>query len=138
MLIAAAGNAGPKSPPLFPGADPNVLAVTATDTDDNLFVQANRGRHIGVAAPGVDILVPAPGAGYQFTTGTSVAAAHVSGVAALLMAHKPEASVETIRAILLSTAKDLGPQGRDDQFGWGLVDPSQALSALDASSAPTR
>jgi subtilisin family serine protease len=61
VLIAAAGNAGPKSPPLFPGAfDPYVIAVTATDADDKLFTGANRGKYISVAAPGVDILVPAP------------------------------------------------------------------------------
>src|SRR5262249_2410882 len=48
VLVAAAGNAGPKSPPLYPAADPNVIAVTATDLDDKLFVQSNRGRHIAV------------------------------------------------------------------------------------------
>ena len=53
VLIAAAGNAGPKSPPLFPGADPNVIAVTATDVDDKLFTGANRGKYISVSAPGV-------------------------------------------------------------------------------------
>src|SRR5215813_2739617 len=74
VLIAAAGNAGPKSPPLFPGADPYVIAVTATDVDDKLFTGANRGKYISVAAPGVDILVPAPEGEYQMTTGTSVAA----------------------------------------------------------------
>jgi hypothetical protein len=80
VLIAAAGNAGPKSPPLYPGADPNVIAVTATDTDDKIFTGANRGKYISVAAPGVDILVPAPEGDYQITTGTSVAAAEVSGI----------------------------------------------------------
>ena len=59
MLIAAAGNAGPNSPPLFPAADPNVIAVTATDVDDGLFRGANRGKHIAVSAPGVEVLVPA-------------------------------------------------------------------------------
>jgi Subtilase family len=79
VLIAAAGNAGPKSPPLYPGADPNVIAVTATDVEDKLFAGANRGKYISVSAPGVDILVPAPERTYQLTTGTSVAAAEVSG-----------------------------------------------------------
>ena len=60
ILIAAAGNAGPKSKPLYPAADRNVIAVTATDADDRLFAEANRGGHIAVAAPGVDILLPAP------------------------------------------------------------------------------
>src|SRR5437588_11832788 len=86
VLVAAAGNTGPKSAPLYPAADPNVIAVTATDAEDNLFVHSNRGRHIAVAAPGVDILGPAPGGTYQFTTGTSVAAALGTGTAALLTA----------------------------------------------------
>lgn len=50
VLVAAAGNAGAKSPPLYPAADPNVIAVSATDADDKLFEQSNRGRHITVAA----------------------------------------------------------------------------------------
>jgi subtilisin family serine protease len=84
-LIAAVGNEGPKSPPLYPGADPAVIAVTATDMDDHVFARANHGKYIAVAAPGVDVMVDAPGSGYTLTTGTSVAAANVSGVAALLM-----------------------------------------------------
>ena len=60
ILIAAAGNAGPKSPPLYPAADRHVIAVTATDIDDRLFTGANRGNYLAIAAPGVDILVPAP------------------------------------------------------------------------------
>jgi len=138
LLVAAAGNAGPRSPPLFPGADSNVIAVTATDTDDHLFSGANRGKYVSVAAPGVDIMVPAPDGDYQFTTGTSVAAAHVTGVAALLWSRKPDASADVIRDVLLSSAKDLGPKGRDDQFGWGLVDPLKALQLLDAQAAPVR
>jgi subtilisin family serine protease len=86
VLIAAAGNAGPQSPPLFPGAfDPYVIAVMATNADDKLFTGANSGKYISVAAPGVDILVPAPEGDYQITTGTSVAAAEVSGIVALLL-----------------------------------------------------
>jgi len=72
VLVAAAGNAGPKSPPLFPAADPNVIAVTAIDMNDGLLQQANRGPHIAVASRGVDVLVPAPNAQYQLTTGTSL------------------------------------------------------------------
>jgi len=135
VLIAAAGNAGPKSPPLYPGADPNVIAVTATDDHDRLFNRANQGRYIAVAAPGVDILVPAPDNGVQLTTGTSVASAHVSGVAALLVAQKPSRTPDEIRTILTSTAKDLGPKGVDPQFGAGLVDPLKALRLLPAPTA---
>ena len=62
VLVAAAGNMGPKSPPLYPAADPHVIAVTATDESDKLFAQANQGPHVAVAAPGVNILEPAPNA----------------------------------------------------------------------------
>jgi hypothetical protein len=135
VLIAAAGNAGPKSPPLYPAADPNVIAVTAIDASDKLFEGANRGPQVALAAPGVDILAPAPNSAYQLTTGTSVAAAHVSGVAALLIEHNPSIDVATVHEILTASARTLGPNGRDDQFGWGLVDPAQALADLDAKMA---
>ena len=67
-----------------------MIAVTATDVDDKLFTGANRGKYISVAAPGVDILVPAPENTYQLTTGTSVAAAEVSGIVALLLGAQSE------------------------------------------------
>ena len=135
VLVAAAGNAGAKSPPLYPAADPNVIAVTATGPDDKLFVQSNRGRHIAVAAPGVDIVAPAPSGTYQFTSGTSVAAAQVSGIAALLLEAKPGLTPQAVRKALLSTARDLGPTGRDDQFGAGLADAYGAVQSLVASPA---
>jgi Subtilase family/M26 IgA1-specific Metallo-endopeptidase N-terminal region len=137
VLIAAAGNAGPKSPPAFPGADPNVIAVTATDVDDKLFTGANRGKYISVAAPGVDILVPAPEGDYQITTGTSVAAAEVSGIVALLLERNPKLTPADIRRILTMSAKRLAPGERDDNFGSGLIDPIQALQLADPRTATT-
>ena len=128
VLIAAAGNAGPNSPPLYPAANRNVIAVTATDIEDRLYTGANRGNHIAVAAPGVDILVPAPGGNYQFTTGTSVAAAHVSGVAALLIERNPKLTPSDVRRILTRTAKSLGRGERARDFGAGLVNAFQAVS----------
>jgi hypothetical protein len=127
VLIAAAGNAGPKSPPLYPAADPNVIAVTATDVNDKIFTGANRGRYIAVAAPGVDILVPAPDNTYQLTTGTSVASAEVSGLVALLLERNPNLGPEDVRMILTSSARRLSSKDRDDDFGSGLVDPSKAI-----------
>src|SRR5215475_8885112 len=132
VLIAASGNMGPKSPPLYPAADPNVIAVTAVDENDQLFAQAVRGPHVAVAAPGVDVMVPAPEETYQLTTGTSVAAAHVSGVAALLIEHHPNVDAATILEVLTSTARKLNAKGRDDQFGWGLIDPASALAELES------
>ena len=132
VLIAAAGNAGPNSPPLYPAADRNVIAVTATDMEDRLFTGANRGNHIAVAAPGVDVLVPAPGGAYQFTTGTSVAAAHVSGVVALLLERNPKLTPADVRRILTRTAKSLGPR---DRSGAGLVNAYQAVANASAREA---
>jgi hypothetical protein len=135
VLVAAAGNAGPRSKPLYPAADPNVIAVTATDADDRLYPAANRGRHIAVAAPGVDILVAAPGASYGLTSGTSIAAAHVSGLAALLLEIKPDLDSGRIKSLLATTARDLGPIGADEEFGAGVPDAQKALDALAPKTA---
>jgi hypothetical protein len=131
VLIAAAGNAGPQSEPLYPAADPNVIAVTATDSDDHVFKMANRGRHIAVAAPGVDIIALAPGGSYELATGTSIAAAHVSGIAALLLERKSSLTPSDVRGILIATAKRPGPPTPDSDFGAGLVGAYRALVAID-------
>jgi hypothetical protein len=131
VLIAAAGNAGAKSPPLYPAADPNVIAVTATDENDQLYQGSVRGPHVALAAPGVDVMVPAPANSYQLTTGTSVATAHVSGVAALLIERQPTIDAASVHEILTASARRLGTKYRDDQFGFGLVDPAAALAELD-------
>ena len=141
VLIAAAGNAGPQSRPLYPAAYPEVIAVTATDADDKLFDKANRGTHIAVAAPGVSILAAAPGESYQMQSGTSFSAAQVSGVVALLLERNRQLDPEAIRRILTSTARDLGPAGHDNQFGSGLVDAFSAVSsagpkASEVSASP--
>jgi hypothetical protein len=131
VLVAASGNAGPKSPPLWPAADSHVIAVTATDFDDHLYSMANRGSHVAIAAPGVDILVANPGAAYKMETGTSFSAGFVSGVAALILQRKPQLTPDAVKKVLLSTAHDLGPKGRDDQFGAGLLDAFQAVNAVE-------
>lgn len=127
VLVAAAGNDGPQAAPEYPAAYPEVIAVTATDMDDKLLRVANHGRYVAVAAPGVDIFVAAPDAKYGFSTGTSVATAHVSGLAALLIDRNPALTPDQVQAILMRTAKDLGPVGRDDEYGAGLVDAYEAL-----------
>jgi hypothetical protein len=137
VVIAAAGNAGPTSQPLYPAAYPNVIAVTATDADDKLYSGANRGRHIAVAAPGVDLILPAPGKGYQVRTGTSFAAAEVSGIVALLLERKPDLGHDGVRRVLTATARDLGPKGFDPEFGAGLVDAYAAIRSLESEIATT-
>ena len=133
VLVAAAGNAGAKSPPLYPAADRNVIAVSATDQSDKLFAQSNRGSYVAIAAPGVDILSPAPDGKYQMSSGTSLSAAFVSGVAALMIARNPNITPVDVRSTLTATARDLGPKGRDDQFGAGEADALGAVSAVSAA-----
>jgi Subtilase family len=139
VLIAAAGNAGPASPPLYPAADANVIAVTATDAEDRLFAQANHGRHIAVAAPGVDILEPAPNRSVQLISGTSVAAAHVSGIAALIIERAPALGPDEVRAILMRSAAALSAQDARDNSGAGLTDAMRAVeTAGDSTQAQAR
>jgi subtilisin family serine protease len=130
VLIAAAGNGGPQSAPLYPAADPNVIAVTATDNAEHVFAQANRGRYIAVAAPGVDILALAPGDAYALTSGTSIAAAHVSGIAALLLERNPALTPGDVRSILIATVTPIGPPVPDSPFGAGLVNAYRAVSFI--------
>lgn len=136
IAVAAAGNGGAKAAPLYPGADPNVIAVTATDADDKPFSGANRGDYIAVAAPGVDVLAAEPQGRYAFSSGTSIAAAHVSGLVALLLEKRPELGLDEVRRLLSESAVDLGGRGKDPVFGAGRVDGPAALSrALPMSTA---
>jgi len=109
-----------------------VIAVTATDENDLGFTGANRGPYVAVATPGVDILAAAPNAAYEMTTGTSVAAAHASGVAALLIERHPEVDAKTVLEVLTVSATKLSAKAPDDQYGWGLIDPVSAIEELDA------
>jgi subtilisin family serine protease len=134
VLIGAAGNSGPKSAPLYPGADENVLAVTATDADDAIYPMANAGVYVAVAAPGVDVLLPAPNGAYAMETGTSVSAALVSGVAALIFERRPEAAPNNIKYWLTATAKPLGLAADRSRINVGLVDARRAVEAAGAPS----
>jgi subtilisin family serine protease len=129
VMVAAAGNAGAKSPPLYPAADPNVIAVSATDAQDQLFQASNRGDYIAVAAPGVNIFLPAPDDKYQMTSGTSFSCAFISGLAALVLERNPALKPDDLRATLMKTARDLGAPGRDDLFGAGEADAYAAVVA---------
>ncbi len=133
VMVAAAGNAGPKSPPLYPAANANVIAVSATDAQDKLFAASNRGGYVAIAAPGVEIFLPAPDEKYQMTSGTSFSAAYISGLAALMLERNPALKPDEVRTILMKTARDLGPPGRDDQFGAGEADAFAAVSAASTS-----
>jgi hypothetical protein len=137
VLVAAAGNAGPKSPPLYPAASANVIAVSATDAQDKLFAASNRGGYIAISAPGVDIFLPAPDEKYQMTSGTSFSAAYVSGLAALMLERNPALKPDDVRAIVTKTARDLGSPGRDDLFGAGEADAYAAVLGVATAPAAT-
>jgi hypothetical protein len=128
ILVAAAGNKGASSPPLFPAADRNVIAVTSTDRQDQLPAFANRGPHVAVAAPGVDLIMLAPNDGLQRQSGTSFSAAYVTGTVALMLERKPGLSPDAAREALMKSARQLGT--RPDQAGAGLVDAHQAVLAV--------
>lgn len=136
VMIAAAGNAGAKSPPLYPAANPSVIAVSATDAQDRLFAASNRGSYIAIAAPGVDIFLPAPDQKYQMISGTSFSAAYVSGLVALMLERNPALKADELRAILTRTARDLGSPGRDDLFGAGEADAFAATEAAATTATP--
>ena len=131
LIVAAAGNDGPKAKPGFPAALHNVVAVTAVDCKEQLYASATQGDFISLAAPGVEILSASPGGKFLVSSGTSLAAAFVSGTAALLRQQQPQLSPQALQALLEHTAKDLGPPGKDPQFGSGLVDACQAVAQLN-------
>lgn len=132
VFVAAAGNGGPKAKPAFPASHPAVIAVTAIDDTRALYEHANVGSYIDVAAPGVDIMAPAAGNRYDLASGTSFAAAHVSGVAALVLAGAPQTRGKDLLAHIKATATDLGTPGEDEQFGAGCINAHQALVARTA------
>jgi Subtilase family len=128
LIVAAAGNDGPSSPPRYPAAYAWAIAVTAVDRRDNVYARAVRGPHIAFAAPGVRVQLPdramRPG---PLRSGTSYAAPLVT---AALSARRASAQASpNVVAALAGVAKDIGAPGRDPVFGWGLIDTSKACPA---------
>lgn len=143
VVVAAAGNERQQgSPTSYPAADPGVIAVAATDSADTVAYYSNRGSYVDVAAPGSAILSTFPTAlnssGYQTLYGTSMASPHVAAVAALLKAYDRALTPDQVEQALESSAVDLGPAGRDSDYGYGRIDAAAALAAVTpASPAPT-
>lgn len=131
IVVASAGNGGPKAEPAYPAAFDNVLAVTAVDEQESVFGRANRGSYIDLAAPGVNIFTTSPAGTFDLATGTSMATAHVTGLIALLLSMNKQGVTPTL---LEQTAIDLGTRGRDNDYGYGLVNVDRALTALRAAA----
>jgi subtilisin family serine protease len=91
-----------------------------------------------LVAPGVDIVSAVAGGGYASWSGSAMAGPHVAGVVALMRSANPELSVDSIKQILLDTARDAGPAGDDNGYGWGCVDAYAAVQAAlaDPTAAP--
>ncbi len=126
ILVAASGNE--HSSIIYPAAYPTVIAVGAIDEDKERASYSNFGHELELVAPGNSILTTYLNGGYGYFSGTSAATPHVSGVAALLKSKYLELSNKEVRNRLRNTAKDLGKEGKDDYYGYGLVNASTALS----------
>lgn len=120
LLVAAAGNNGPHAPPAWPAAHPDAFAVTAVDKTMRLYRYANQGAYIDFAAPGVDIPTETPH-GLKNQSGTSFAAPFVTAMVAIHLKAGFDADPELIRRSLQRYTTDLGVEGKDSVFGWGLV-----------------
>ncbi|MCU0873962.1 MAG: S8 family peptidase [Pirellulaceae bacterium] len=129
LIVAAGGNSLAGGGPVrYPAAYDSVIAVTATDTADVPGYFAPVGNALELTAPGVEILSTVARGGYDYLSGTSQAAPHVTGAAALYMASNTkdvngDGTVDhrDVRQLLQSTATDLGAAGKDAVFGYGLV-----------------
>jgi serine protease len=146
LLVAAAGNSAGAVE--YPAAYDAVLAVGSVGFNRVRVDYSDFGPQIELVAPGGDTDVDLNGDGYPdgilqqtfrdnvtqfgfyFYEGTSMATPHVSGVAALLFARNPAASASQVRQAMESTALDLGPAGRDNEYGYGLVQAANALAAI--------
>jgi subtilisin family serine protease len=121
VIVAAVGNAGPRSGPAYPAAYPGVIGVTAVDRNGNIYRRAGQGPHVDLAAPGVEVWTAASISGARPRTGTSFAAPFVTAAAAALIAADPALGREEVVAALTGSARDLGEPGYDEVYGHGVV-----------------
>ena len=134
VIVAAAGNSGPGDNTVsYPGAYIEVIGVSATGSNDIIASFSSRGPQVDLAAPGMSIFSTVKGGGYATYSGTSMASPHVAGVAALVIAANTGISAPEVRNELTNTADNLGTDGWDNLYGWGLVDAEQAATGTQTS-----
>ncbi|GAE46163.1 protease [Mesobacillus boroniphilus JCM 21738] len=126
VMVSAAGNDG-SDQPTYPSAYPEVLSVAAVDYNGNRASFSNYGDYIDIAAPGVYIPSTYFNEQYAALSGTSMAAPHVAGLAALIKSANPELKSSQVIKIIKNSAIDLGEQGKDIDYGNGLIDVNSAL-----------
>jgi hypothetical protein len=132
-VLAAAGNAYQQgNAPTYPAAYPEAIAVAAVNQSLGHASFSNTGSYVDVAAPG-EMILSTYGANthdYEWMSGTSMATPYASAAAALVVAADPAMSAGDVRHFLQTNARDLGSPGRDDTFGYGLVNPRAAVAAV--------
>jgi hypothetical protein len=135
LLIAAAGHGG-ESEVAYPARYVECIAVAPTTMADEAPSWGNYGAEVELSAPGEHIwsTLPNGGYGWEMDNSSALAAAHVAGAASLIRSFAPNLWSGAIRQILIHSAHDLGPKGRDPQFGYGRVNAGAALSALAPGS----
>jgi len=134
LLVAAAGNTY-GGPVLYPAAYPSVIAVAATTIYDEIAPVSSAGPEMELVAPGLNVYSTTVGGGHGFLGGTSQAAPHVSGLAALILSAGTFDDIDgdglinhhDVRLMMRNTAIDLGDVGFDQIHGYGLVSASNAL-----------
>ena len=131
VLVAAAGNSGDTNPDddvIYPAKYGSVIAVAATDSNNIRASWSGDGPEVELAAPGVAIYSTWKGGEYDTKSGTSMASPHVAGTVALLLAANSGLTPDGVRAMLQTTADDLGATGTDSYYGHGLVDAEEAVT----------
>jgi len=139
ILAAASGNHGGSNGPnaeMFPANCEHVLGVAAANSNDSIAYYSNYGTHVSVAAPGSNIYSTLRGDKYGNMSGTSMAAPHVAGLAALLIARYPNYTPDQVASAILDNAQDLGENGWDEYYGCGRIDAYQALSIGAQAASP--
>jgi subtilisin family serine protease len=134
VVVAAAGNSGDTDPDddvIYPAKYSSVIAVAATDDTNTRASWSGDGPEVELAAPGVAIYSTWKGGEYDTKSGTSMAAPHVAGTAALVLAANPGLNPDDVRATLQAAADDLGAEGFDNYYGHGLVDAEQAATGVE-------
>lgn len=128
VLIAATGNDNTDKPG-YPAAYPEVFAVSATDYRNQKAVFSNYGDYVDVVAPGENIASTYMQAQYASLSGTSMASPHVAALAAMIRSVNPAMTNAEVIQLMRNSVNDLGPAGKDDEYGYGLIDVKKALES---------
>lgn len=136
VVVASAGNTG-NSVPNYPAACDKVIAVSATDANDNRPGWSSFGTWVDLSAPGDSILTTSTGGSYGYWSGTSFSAPLVSGLAALVLSANASLTNVSLVQLLQQNSDDLGAPGYDQYYGWGRINAYKALLAASSVAGDT-